>query len=361
LANFFDVAVIGAGPAGAATALCLSKLGWRVVVNDCASLDRARLGETLPPETNPVLQRFGIRDAFLEQSPLPVPGVISRWGSASPAVTDFVGNPYGSGWHIDRRRFDAMLCHAAQASGATVLLGQTLYWSKDQNRWRAGELAARCLVNATGRTGLSLDRELGTEREDTLLAAVFRGICARNDEDARTWIESAPAGWWYSALLPDRKTITMFFTGAEIYRAGGISFAEQLAYAPLTLSRLRNGDARVARVAYAPSGIATSISGPTWLAVGDSASSYDPLSGRGIYKALCHAEVASEAIDAWLRGDCDPSSAAEEAMSGYVARVRRDYNLYTVQRQGFYASELRWPDQPFWRRRRVTVEKDGRR
>ena len=154
-----------------------------------------------------------------------------------------------------------------------------------------------------------------------------------------------------------RTNVIMFFTGAEVYRRDNTSFPEQLVSAPLTLSRLRDGSARLVRVARAPSGIATELCGPGWVSVGDSASCYDPLSGRGVYKALCHAEAASKAVDAWLRGACDPSHTTEDEMSYYVAKVRHDYELYPHQRNRFYLSENRWADHPFWRARRESVRK----
>ena len=47
----FDIAVVGGGPAGAATALCLARSGWRVaVLLERQSFDRPAAGETLPPE-----------------------------------------------------------------------------------------------------------------------------------------------------------------------------------------------------------------------------------------------------------------------------------------------------------------------
>ena len=50
------------------------------------------------------------------------PGTVAVWGSETPYENDFIFNPYGNGWHIDRSRFDAMLARAAEEAGATVSL-----------------------------------------------------------------------------------------------------------------------------------------------------------------------------------------------------------------------------------------------
>lgn len=60
MAEEFDIAVVGGGPAGAATALCLARGGWRIALLERRSLDQARAGETLPPEINPVLRSLGV-------------------------------------------------------------------------------------------------------------------------------------------------------------------------------------------------------------------------------------------------------------------------------------------------------------
>ena len=54
---------------------------------------------------------------------------------------------------------------------------------------------------------------------------------------------------------------------------------------------------------YVASSCRKTISGEAWLAVGDSASSYDPLSGRGIFKAMRQGTNAAIAVDGFLRGE----------------------------------------------------------
>jgi flavin-dependent dehydrogenase len=346
MAEQFDVAVMGGGPAGAVTALCLSRNGWRVALFECKSFHEVRTGETLPPEINPVLQSLGLWNSFLSQSPLQSPGVISMWGSSVLTEVDFTANAFGCGWHVDRRHFDPMLCEEAARAGTTLFLNRSVRWTREAGIWRAGKLRSLILVDATGRNRLPLDDKNNREREDLLLAVVLQiSNWSRQPLDLRTCIESTPAGWWYSTLLPDGSGLTMFFTGAEIYRSARISLTEQLREAPLTRKRLDGGRIKEPRIVHAPSGRRKKVFDTDWVAVGDSASSYDPLSGRGIFKALSQGKAAAQAIDARLRGN-------RAAMDLYAAKVQREFEQYARQRRSYYSLEQRWRDQPFWQRRR---------
>ncbi len=343
----FDIAVIGGGPAGATTALCLALQGWRVGIFESTAFDQDQWGETLPPEVNPVLRELGLWDAFLSGSPLESPGSVSTWGSIHAVEVDFAGNAFGCGWHIDRKRFDRTLCRQAEEAGASLFLNCKMTFTAVDGRWKAEGVESRLLVNASGRSGQLLDPDWVCE--DALLAIVIRvKRGAGASQDQRTWIETAPAGWWYGALLPDETGLAMFFTGAEIYRDQGISIEEQLQAAPLMRSRLENGPMSPVSIAYAPSGCLASMFGPNWVAVGDRASAYDPLSGRGIFKALRHGQAAARAIDATLRGDAS-------AMKRYASHVRLEFAAYSQQRRRFYSAELRWADHPFWLARRSEI------
>jgi flavin-dependent dehydrogenase len=83
-----------------------------------------------------------------------------------------------------------------------------------------------------------------------------------------------------------------------------------------------------------------------WLAVGDAAASHDPISGLGVYRALESGMAAAEAIVARAGGDAD-------AFEGYADAARARFDEYLSQRAQYYRAEDRWPDAPFWRRRRA--------
>ena len=81
-----------------------------------------------------------------------------------------------------------------------------------------------------------------------------------------------------------------------------------------------------------------------WLAVGDAASAYDPLSAIGIAKAMDSGLHAAEVIAHWFLQ-------VPNAVASYQAEVQGAFNHYLQQRQLNYSKETRWPQQAFWARR----------
>lgn len=342
----FDVLVAGGGPAGSALALGLAREGCRVGLMEATALDSPRYGETLPPEINPVLRQLGLWDAFQKLSPVEAVGMISVWGDPSPVEVDFVRNVHGPGWHIDRKQFDRMLANEAGRAGAKIYSPRRVEkCEREGDGWQVGKCGSRILVDACGRNGLRIEDSVEREIEDELLAiALSISYSGKPVQDLRTCVETTSDGWWYSALLPEGTLMAMFFTDPEIYRREGISIYEQLKAAPLTAQRLENGHIRDSRVLHVTSSCRKTLLGNGWLTVGDSASSYDPLSGRGVFKALQHARSAACGIMAHLNGN-------KEAISMYATQVRREFDEYVRQRRVYYASERRWLEHAFWQAR----------
>ena len=119
--GIFDAAVVGAGPAGSATARWLALRGWRVALLERTRFEAPRIGESLAPNVQEPLRELGLWPEFLALAPLPSWGSRSLWGDAAQQSHSHLLNPYGCGWHVDRRAFDHMLAHAAVAAGRQPL------------------------------------------------------------------------------------------------------------------------------------------------------------------------------------------------------------------------------------------------
>jgi flavin-dependent dehydrogenase len=161
----------------------------------------------------------------------------------------------------------------------------------------------------------------------------------------RTVIEAVPRGWWYAARLPSSMVIAGFHTHREDARhlladpkmwrdaldetlhLGPLLTDTQFEHPPQSL------DAGGARL--------DPCMGEGWIACGDAALSFDPISGQGLYSAL-HGGLAA-------------GLAVVKALSGQDARFR-DYarqldnvrRTYVARCRAVYRSEHRWTAEPFW-------------
>jgi flavin-dependent dehydrogenase len=339
-----DIAICGAGVAGCALAIALVRAGYSVLVLEREVASARRPGESLPPEVRVPLAALGVWETFLGQGHLPAVGNHAVWGEGTGRSKDFLFNPYGNGWHIDRYRFAIMLQEAAEAAGAVILRGITridaareddrwLLWWSDRSDRRTG--VARFVADATGRSrGLARRLGVAVRRYDRLIG--WAGCVAPcGPPEPTTLIEAAPHGWWYSVPLPPAQHMVAFMSDPGV--------APPTNFPPHILSRVGNGIWRP-RAMPADSSRLIETAGAGWVAVGDAAAAHDPLSAQGIMRALTSGLRAAEAVALGLAGH-------DQALALYVEMQRRAYDAYLTQRRAYYQAEARWPMHSFWRRR----------
>jgi len=122
IAAGYDVLILGGGPAGLAAAIRIrQKSPASVLVVEAGDGSRERVGETVPPDILTLLHQLGLAESFRRSGHLPCPGGISSWGRAKPGFNDFILNPLGPAWHLDRRRFEQLLAGGAAGAGAQVV------------------------------------------------------------------------------------------------------------------------------------------------------------------------------------------------------------------------------------------------
>jgi flavin-dependent dehydrogenase len=342
-----DVLVAGAGPAGAVAATLLARKGWRVVLADGIGPARHKIGEHLAAGAVQLLRRLQID--FHPERHVPNGGILSCWGSEALIATDSFSDPEGSGLLLDRTAFDAALRANAVAAGAEFRPADVGSISRDGS-WQAAlrdgsAISARWLVDATGRRA-SLARQLGiARRRDARMAAVYRiGPNDRSRLD-RTMIEATPNGWWYAAHLPDGRPIAGFHLGiddAAVFARRPDAWVQALnetihiktRFPPATfttrLAPVEAGGACLAQFA-----------GDGWLACGDAALSFDPISGYGMLAAVHQGALASDCIADALR-------AGTTALSDYCGRLEQLRSVYCGRHREVYLREHRWRSMPFW-------------
>jgi flavin-dependent dehydrogenase len=367
--NSFDVGVFGGGPAGLAVALALRRYSpLSVVVIEKGNYDCPRLGETLSPGISGLLQYLGVWESFQADGHPPSLGTSAAWGSSALAIRDFILTPFGTGWHLDRCRFDQNLARHAEAAGAFVLrLARGGCERRPGGGWRLDvqqgrirrKLEVRFLVDSTGKCA-SVARQVGAKRQilDRMVAvAATVELPHPVPIDTLTLVETCELGWWYSSRLPTAQMIVVLMTDIDLMRTRGWSAPESwwrfLRAQHHTWDRVKKGHlAGHPSIIPAFSARLDRVVGGDWMAVGDAAATYDPLSSSGIARAIDSGVNAARAIYTYLQ------SGRGAALIDYDRRRRESFEIYWETRQRYYDMERRWPQSPFWRRRRRLVTLD---
>jgi flavin-dependent dehydrogenase len=348
------ILIVGDGVSGKTLTLALARRGCLVTLLAApAKRERGSIGEHLPPEALPMLQALGLTELCQDPLHLRSPGLVSQW-LGSPSVKDYAMGIGGDGYNLDRAAFDAGLQAASDVVGVTRIEGMLADCiSGDTGSWeitvtsqsRELRLEADLIIDATGRSA-ALARRLGARRQflDQTLALAGR-FAGADQGDCRLLVESVSQGWWYALRQSQDRRVAVYLTDARYCR--GVASARtslwRRAYAETRLiPSLGTADVDEVTVWDARSMVLLPQAGSGWLALGDAAMAFDPISAAGITKALVDAREACEAI-------CNNDEEARLDWSGLMAsRARRWRGYVSGLASSYCASPLH---AEFWERR----------
>ncbi len=348
-----DVLVVGAGPAGSATAAWVARLGMDVLLTDAAVFPRDKTcGDGLTPRAIGELERLGLGDwlrahtvnqglrahGFGQTLLLPWPGgSLPNWGSA-----------------VARTELDDHLRTTAIKSGARALDGvRAVDVRRDGDRvtsvvFARGdetlEVSCRRLIIADG-VRSPLGKLLGREwHRDTVYGVAGRAYMTSTESDD-PWISShLELRGEQNEVLSGYGWIFPLGTGEVNLGVGTLATAKRPA--DLKVRRLMETYADQRRAAFglgdelrAPTsallpmgGAVTGVAGANWALVGDAAACVNPLNGEGIDYGVEGGRLVAEL----MADDADLATAWPATLTHHYGEsfsiARRLAGLVTVPR-----------------------------
>lgn len=358
--------VIGAGPAGFGAAARLAS--WCDTVTILEARPRAHLrhaGEHLPPAGITLLARIGLDHLLDDAAHSPSQGVYSVWGGPEPATRDYFFTLPGRGVNLSRKVFDDALLQMALNSGAVVKFSTRLTaLHKNADGFQAvlrgprgrQTITSDIVIDASGRHARA-SRLLGGNpvRSDQLIGLVGRIKDAPQIPDGGTLhIEAVSDGWWYSVMCPDGARICAYMTDAALIRGypGGASALWQAQLAQTRIIRPLTGSGRQTgpiKVFDAATQVQPDLACDGFIAVGDAAMAYDPLSSAGIAKGLTDGHDGAAALEQFFSGQ-------PEALQIHCRKRQQAFDNYRSRQTEIYSAEKRWPRSAFWRARQTAQD-----
>jgi geranylgeranyl reductase family protein len=289
----WDVAVVGAGPAGAAAALRVLGLrpDARVLLLDRADFPRDKAcGDGIAPHALQVLAGLDVHDPAADFSP------VHRLRLRSPAGATVAGEMRRPAYVIPRRIFDARLVAAARARGAVLHRHTVRRVEQFTDRVELdGAYAARAVVGADGAES-AVRRALGVDRNPpghlaVALRAYAPAPAGTPEQRLMLTAEGWPAYAWSFPIGDGRANVGYgeVLAGAPVSRARLLARLTELLgipadalqacrahHLPLSSWRPAHRDGRV-------------------LLAGDAASLINPFTGEGIYYAVLSGALAGAA------------------------------------------------------------------
>jgi len=350
----FDAAIVGAGPAGSATAILLARAGWSVALIERQAFPRRKVcGECVAASNLALLDALGVGREFDRRAGAELRRVaLLRGGDAVVAALPG-GEAKARRWGraLGREQFDTLLADAAEAAGATRLQPcavQTIEGGPGAFRLRlrpsgVGEVTiAASLVVAAHGSWEPLPAERDEQREARAASDLF--AFKANFRDAAIAADLLPvlsfAGGYGGMVVADDGLATL----------AGCVRADRLQALRGALPGASAGAVVEAMLRRECAGVRDALAGATrvgpWIAsgplrpgvrlgqgdgvfrVGNAAGEAHPIVGEGISMALQSAFVLAELINGdrgRLLSSASAGAAQRRALAVYEARWRRRF------------------------------------
>ena len=337
-----DVAVLGAGPAGALIAVALRRLGFEPTIY--AAPRPFKSVEGVSARVLDALQSAGLNKAAVCASAAVTRSV--AWnGDHSAANTEHL---------IERSLFDIALQQDLKQAGVQCVSARVSALVRSPSGWlietdsSKPSTLAQFIVDARGRMApkASEQRVRGPE------SIAFTQRWSGPPGEPRVFAGSHPFGWVWLAQQETGERYLQLVVDAERYFPPRAQLSAWLSaqFARVdALDELMQGASPVAEpVARGCTPILQApLNEAAYLRVGDAAMAVDPLSGNGIFQSLSSASIVAAVMNTVVN---HPQN-ADLAIAFYRHRVQHIFERFARIGRDFYRMEQRYQDELFWQRR----------
>lgn len=350
----YDLLVIGGGPAGCAAAAFACQRGWRVCVVEKEAFPRFRIGESLLPTANALLQSMGVWPKIEAAGFIKKYGAVFCLGDGSQTKeVDFSDGHVPNleqTYQVDRSRFDAILLDHATELGCAVRPGTTVrhieeYTDRvtatlktaDQQESR---ITARWVIDAGGRDNLYpyLQKQVLDPRTLPRRTAIYNHFTgmprAEGRQAGHTIVVRLEEGWFWIIPISEELTSVGLVTKSQRLRGSDPAsvFNETVQHTPKLRELLRSATpVSTFRVTADYSYFRQSLAHSRVVLVGDAGGFIDPIFSSGVYLALWSAR---EAIAMLAQTGERPLSTAR--CRRYTRLIKKHSSVFNELVEAFY-------------------------
>jgi len=352
----YDVAIVGGGPAGAASGTTLARKGFKTIILEKEKFPRFSIGESLLPHGNTILKDLGVWPALEREGFLRKYGAEFCTGDKTRLqrfwFSENLKPEFEYSYQVERSRFDQLLLENARVHGCEVREETVVERLQNADRdpmtltcsgpGGTFELNCRWLIDASGRSSFA-GRHLGMKKSQTLkqrrvaIYGHFEGVIRNGGKaEGHITIVRTPMAWFWLIPLAGRRTSVGLVLPAD--RVAGKNIGEVFKNAVESTPQMKD---RMA--AAVPAFDLGAIGDYSWkhstfatrriLLTGDAAGFVDPVFSSGVMLALKSgvqaATLAARAISAGR------SLGMMERML-YTRKVSRWMRHYTRIIESFY-------------------------
>ncbi len=301
--TFYDAVVVGAGPAGSATARDIAREGFKVLLlEEHPAVGRpTRCSGLVTPRT---LEAAGVEhDIVLNR-------IVGARISVPSGKELVIGGDRVHALVVDRARFDDLLCGQAQKANALLELDTRFSYLERAGRLlriyvdrhgRRRSFRTKLLIGADG-TSSRVAAQTGLGREDGAISCLTAEVIGRapSEQLVEIFLDKGSAPGWFGWALPKGDGRWQVGTGV----AGGFKPVESLRLLAQAFPT-RLGDVRPVRfeAGSLPLWMPMKSYASNVLLVGDAARQVKPTSGGGIYPGLVGARLAARVAIEALKED----------------------------------------------------------